>query len=157
MQRPQGQRPRSAKSSATIHGCAQAGDITGLQKQLRDNPSLVNERNPVVRSPLPLSVGSCPLKQRVSCLLDWSTALEFWAWKKNANLSCLRTDGSCLCIFCNWVVSIVRFYCKVSALLGFSRRCVVGMLDFRVWERNYHSEDLWALRSEKRRGWIWIQ
>lgn len=47
----QDQRLRSAKPT-TVHGCAQSGDLVGIQKLLRDNPSLLNDRNPVVRSPL---------------------------------------------------------------------------------------------------------
>ena len=54
MTRSQDQRPRSSKPP-TIHGCAQSGDLVGLQRLLRDNPSLLNERNPVVRSPFSLS------------------------------------------------------------------------------------------------------
>ena len=50
MQRPQDQRSRSAKPT-TIHGYAQSGDLLAIQRLLRDNPSLLNERNPVVRSP----------------------------------------------------------------------------------------------------------
>ena len=49
--RSQDQRSRPAKA-ATIHGCALSGDLVGLQRLLRDNPSLLNERNPVVRSPI---------------------------------------------------------------------------------------------------------
>lgn len=49
MQRSLNQRSRSAKPT-TIHGYAQSGDLLGFQKLLRENPSLLNERNPVVRS-----------------------------------------------------------------------------------------------------------
>lgn len=49
MQRTQDQRSRSAKPT-TIHGYAQFGDLLGFQRLLRENPSLLNERNPVVRS-----------------------------------------------------------------------------------------------------------
>ncbi|RWV94864.1 hypothetical protein GW17_00042561 [Ensete ventricosum] len=42
------QRSRSAKA-VTIHGCAQSGDLIGLQKRLQENPSLLNARNAVVR------------------------------------------------------------------------------------------------------------
>ncbi|KAF7112749.1 hypothetical protein RHSIM_RhsimUnG0196500 [Rhododendron simsii] len=42
----QDQRSRSAKPT-TVHGCAQSGDLVGIQKLLRDNPSLLNDRNPV--------------------------------------------------------------------------------------------------------------
>ena len=48
MHRPQDQRSRSAKPT-TIHGYAQSGDLLGFQKLLRENPSLLNEGNPVVR------------------------------------------------------------------------------------------------------------
>ncbi|KAE9464513.1 hypothetical protein C3L33_03639, partial [Rhododendron williamsianum] len=42
----QDQRSRSAKPT-TVHGCAQSGDLVGIQKLLQDNPSLLNDRNPV--------------------------------------------------------------------------------------------------------------
>lgn len=45
----QDQRSRSAKPN-TLHGCAQAGDLNGFLKLLKENPSLVNDRNPVVSS-----------------------------------------------------------------------------------------------------------
>lgn len=72
MQRPQEQqRSRSRKSSGTIHGCAQSGDITGLQKLLRDDPSLVNERNPVMaQTPLHVSAGY-NRSDIVKFLLNW--------------------------------------------------------------------------------------
>ena len=41
------QRFRSSKP-ITIHGFAQSGDLNGLQRLLKENPSLLNERNPVV-------------------------------------------------------------------------------------------------------------
>lgn len=50
MHRPNDHRSRSAKP-LTIHGYAQSGDLLGFQKLLRDNPSLLNDTNPVVRSP----------------------------------------------------------------------------------------------------------
>jgi hypothetical protein len=50
MNRSQDQRSRPAKP-ATIHTCALSGDLIGLQKLLRDNPSLLNDKNPVVRLP----------------------------------------------------------------------------------------------------------
>ncbi|KAL8209357.1 hypothetical protein R6Q57_006089 [Mikania cordata] len=40
------QNSRSSKP-ATIHASAQSGDLSGLQKRLRENPSLINDRNPV--------------------------------------------------------------------------------------------------------------
>ena len=49
MQRSHDQRQRSAKP-ATIHAYAQSGDFVGFQRLLKQNPSLLNERNPVVRS-----------------------------------------------------------------------------------------------------------
>ena len=50
MHRPNDHRSRSAKP-LTIHGYAQSGDLLGFQKLLRDNPSLLNDTNPVVRFP----------------------------------------------------------------------------------------------------------
>ncbi|CAI0389987.1 unnamed protein product [Linum tenue] len=59
MQKPfQDQRSRSSKP-ATIHACAQSGDLPAVQKLLRDNPSLLNERNPVMsQTPLHVSAGN---------------------------------------------------------------------------------------------------
>jgi hypothetical protein len=45
----QGQGSRISKP-ATIHSCAQSGDLLGFQRLLSGNPYLLNERNPVVRS-----------------------------------------------------------------------------------------------------------
>lgn len=49
MQRTKDQRSRSSRP-ITIHGLAQSGDVVAFKKLLNDNPSLLNERNPVVRS-----------------------------------------------------------------------------------------------------------
>ena len=49
MHRNPDQRPRSTKLT-TIHGYAHSGDLAGFQKLLRENPSLLNERNAIVRS-----------------------------------------------------------------------------------------------------------
>ncbi|KAG2713131.1 hypothetical protein I3760_04G160800 [Carya illinoinensis] len=70
MQRPQDQRSRSAKPT-TIHGCAQYGDLIGVQRLLRDRPSLLNERNPVMaQTPLHVSAGYNRV-EIVKFLLDW--------------------------------------------------------------------------------------
>lgn len=51
------QRSRSTKPT-TIHGYAQSGDLIGFQKMLKDNPSLLNDRNPVMaQTPLHVSAG----------------------------------------------------------------------------------------------------
>lgn len=56
----QDHRSRAAKP-ATIHACAQSGDLPGVQRKLAENPSLLNERNPVVRNiPVPPSPPSVP-------------------------------------------------------------------------------------------------
>ncbi|QCD92099.1 uncharacterized protein LOC114182134 [Vigna unguiculata] len=68
--RSQDQRSRSAKP-ATIHGCALSGDLAGLQRLLRDNPSLLNEKNPVMaQTPLHVSAGQ-NRADIVKFLLDW--------------------------------------------------------------------------------------
>ncbi|KAG5009335.1 hypothetical protein AAZX31_07G081900 [Glycine max] len=68
--RSQDQRSRPAKP-ATIHGCALSGDLVGLQRLLRDNPSLLNERNPVMaQTPLHVSAGH-NRTEIVKFLLDW--------------------------------------------------------------------------------------
>src|SRR4051812_20834031 len=46
-------RPRPAKAE-TIHGLVRAGDLAGVQRMLRENPDLLNDKNPVVRA-LPAS------------------------------------------------------------------------------------------------------
>ncbi|XP_057500633.1 protein CfxQ homolog isoform X1 [Actinidia eriantha] len=70
MQRTQGQRSRAAKPT-TIHGCAQSGDVLGFQKLLRENPSLLNDRNPVMaHTPLHVSAGHNNVGI-VKSLLDW--------------------------------------------------------------------------------------
>ncbi|KAI5680523.1 hypothetical protein M9H77_01750 [Catharanthus roseus] len=57
MQRHKDQRSRSSRPT-TIHGFAQSGDLIALQKLIRDNPSLLNDRNPVmVQTPLHVSSG----------------------------------------------------------------------------------------------------
>ncbi|KAK7272691.1 hypothetical protein RJT34_29462 [Clitoria ternatea] len=63
-------RSRPAKPP-TIHACALSGDLPGLQKLLRDNPSLLNETNPVMaQTPLHVSSGH-NRAEIVKFLLDW--------------------------------------------------------------------------------------
>nr|XP_027193250.1 uncharacterized protein LOC101491107 isoform X3 [Cicer arietinum] len=70
MNRSQDQRSRPAKP-ATIHGCALSGDLIGLQKLLRDNPSLLNDTNPVMaNTPLHVSAGNNRV-EIVKFLLEW--------------------------------------------------------------------------------------
>ncbi|PIN19249.1 26S proteasome regulatory complex, subunit PSMD10 [Handroanthus impetiginosus] len=70
MQKIKDQRPRSSKPT-TIHGFAQSGDINAFQKLLRDNPSLLNERNPVMaQTPLHVSAGYNST-EIVKFLLNW--------------------------------------------------------------------------------------
>ncbi|KAL5208311.1 hypothetical protein ABZP36_032746 [Zizania latifolia] len=50
-------RPRLAKAE-TIHGLARAGDLAGVQRMLRENPTLINDRNPVMsQTPLHVAAG----------------------------------------------------------------------------------------------------
>uniref|UniRef100_A0A0D9YQ68 AAA+ ATPase domain-containing protein n=1 Tax=Oryza glumipatula TaxID=40148 RepID=A0A0D9YQ68_9ORYZ len=50
-------RPRPAKAE-TIHGLARAGDLAGVQRKLRENPALINDRNPVMsQTPLHVAAG----------------------------------------------------------------------------------------------------
>ncbi|KAK4759778.1 hypothetical protein SAY87_022909 [Trapa incisa] len=59
MQKLQDQRSRSARQPTTVHGCAQSGNLPALQKLVRDHPSLLNERNPVMaQTPLHVSAGN---------------------------------------------------------------------------------------------------
>lgn len=53
------QRSRSLKPT-TIHGFAQSGDINAFQRMLLNNPSLLNDRNPVVRSLYLLQICNFP-------------------------------------------------------------------------------------------------
>ncbi|KAM7509514.1 hypothetical protein LguiA_019967 [Lonicera macranthoides] len=70
MKRNQDQRSRSSKPT-TIHGCAQSGDLAAFQTLLRDNPSLLNDRNPVMaHTPLHVSAGHNSV-EIVKFLLDW--------------------------------------------------------------------------------------
>lgn len=58
MQPARGQRSKSCKPT-TIHGFAQSGDLIGFQRLLKTNPSLLNERNPVMaQTPLHVSAGN---------------------------------------------------------------------------------------------------
>ncbi|XP_006647141.1 protein CbxX, chromosomal [Oryza brachyantha] len=50
-------RPRPAKAE-TIHGLARAGDLDGVRRKLRENPALINDRNPVMsQTPLHVAAG----------------------------------------------------------------------------------------------------
>ncbi|URE44814.1 N-(5'-phosphoribosyl)anthranilate isomerase [Musa troglodytarum] len=64
------QRSRSARV-ATIHGCAQSGDLLGLQRRLQENPSLLNARNAVMaQTPLHVAAGYNNTSI-VKFLLEW--------------------------------------------------------------------------------------
>ncbi|MFQ6651002.1 hypothetical protein Gotur_022737 [Gossypium turneri] len=68
--RHQDQLSRPSKPT-TIHGFAQYGDLDALRKLLNDNPSLLNERNPVMaQTPLHVSAGYDRV-DIVKFLLDW--------------------------------------------------------------------------------------
>jgi hypothetical protein len=49
MQRDRQDHGSRSSKPATIHSYAQSGDLLGFQRLLRGDPSLLNERNPVVR------------------------------------------------------------------------------------------------------------
>ncbi|OAY53757.1 protein CbxX, chromosomal isoform X1 [Manihot esculenta] len=66
----QDQRSRSSKP-LTIHAFAHSGDLLSFQKLLRANPSLLNERNPVMaQTPLHVSAGN-NRAEIIKFLLDW--------------------------------------------------------------------------------------
>lgn len=70
MQKMKDQRPRSLKPT-TIHGFAQSGDINAFQRLLLNNPSLLNDRNPIMaQTPLHVSAGYNNI-EIVKLLLDW--------------------------------------------------------------------------------------
>ncbi|XP_059286505.1 uncharacterized protein LOC132039957 [Lycium ferocissimum] len=72
MQRSRDQRSRSSRPVTTIHGFAQSGDLLSFQKLLSDNPSLLNERNPVmVQTPLHVAAGYNHV-EILKFLLGWS-------------------------------------------------------------------------------------
>ncbi|KAI0524338.1 hypothetical protein KFK09_003705 [Dendrobium nobile] len=65
-----GRRPRTLKHS-TIHSCAQFGDLSGLQKRLEENPSLLNAKNDImVQTPLHVAAGYNKV-DIVKYLLEW--------------------------------------------------------------------------------------
>ncbi|XP_047328082.1 protein CfxQ homolog [Impatiens glandulifera] len=70
MQRIHDNRTRSIRPT-TIHGFAQSGDFHAFQKLLRENPSLLNERNPIMgQTPLHVSAGYNNV-EIVKLLLNW--------------------------------------------------------------------------------------
>lgn len=91
MNRSQDQKQKPAKPT-TIHGCALSGDLVGLQRLLRDNPSLLNERNPVVRS-------------------SFSFTFNKWASSKN--------DLFYGCVWSSLTLDIGSLWCFVSKFLCF--------------------------------------
>ncbi|GER25126.1 ankyrin repeat domain-containing protein [Striga asiatica] len=59
------------KSHVSIHACTEAGDLSGVQRLLSQNPSLLNERGIVtVQTPLHVASGHNKL-EIVKYLLDW--------------------------------------------------------------------------------------
>lgn len=65
-----GKRLRMSKP-VTIHGCSQLGDLFGLQKQLEENPSLLNAKNDIMaQTPLHVAAGYNKV-DIVRCLLQW--------------------------------------------------------------------------------------
>ncbi|KAK6784318.1 hypothetical protein RDI58_017773 [Solanum bulbocastanum] len=71
MQRSRDQRSKSSRPT-TIHGLAQSGDLLAFQKMLSANPSLLNERNPVmVQTPLHVAAGYNNV-EILNFLLGWS-------------------------------------------------------------------------------------
>ncbi|CAL5058966.1 unnamed protein product [Urochloa decumbens] len=63
-------RPRLAKAE-TIHGFARAGDLAGIQRMLRENPALLNDKNPVMcQTPLHVAAGYNNT-EIVKFLLNW--------------------------------------------------------------------------------------
>lgn len=75
-------RPRTLKPT-TIHGFAQSGDINAFQRLLLNNPSLLNERNPVMaQTPLHVSAGYNNI-EIVKLLLDWRGAEKVELEAKN--------------------------------------------------------------------------
>ncbi|XP_062223573.1 uncharacterized protein LOC133922307 [Phragmites australis] len=63
-------RPRPAKAE-TIHGLARTGDLAGVQRKLRENPILLNDKNPVMcQTPLHVAAGYNNT-EIVKFLLNW--------------------------------------------------------------------------------------
>uniref|UniRef100_A0ACD5Z696 Uncharacterized protein n=1 Tax=Avena sativa TaxID=4498 RepID=A0ACD5Z696_AVESA len=66
-------RPRPAKAE-TIHGLVRADDLAGVQRMLRENPDLLNDKNPVMcQTPLHVAAGYNNT-DIVKFLLDWQGA-----------------------------------------------------------------------------------
>lgn len=58
MQRVKDQQHSRSTKPATIHTSAQSGDLPAVQRRLRDQPSLINDRNPVMaNTPLHVAAG----------------------------------------------------------------------------------------------------
>ncbi|XP_024960469.1 protein CfxQ homolog isoform X1 [Cynara cardunculus var. scolymus] len=58
MQRVKDQQHSRSTKPATIHASAQSGDLPAVQRRLRDQPSLINDRNPVMaNTPLHVAAG----------------------------------------------------------------------------------------------------
>ncbi|XP_074273826.1 ribulose bisphosphate carboxylase/oxygenase activase, chloroplastic isoform X2 [Silene latifolia] len=66
------QHSRSSRpNNHTIHGFAQSGDLASFSRLLKDNPSLLNERNPVMaQTPLHVAAGYNKV-EIVKLLLNW--------------------------------------------------------------------------------------
>lgn len=97
MQRYPDQRSRSAKP-VTIHGYAQSGDLLGFQKLLRENPSLLNERNAIVRS---LSLVCVNTRNGI-----FKNSTSYWKLTF-CKFGCILFDGF-------YVILIIRNVCQVG-------------------------------------------
>lgn len=74
MQRDRQDHGSRSSKPATIHSYAQSGDLLGFQRLLRGDPSLLNERNPVMaQTPLHVSAGY-NRADIIKFLLDWQGA-----------------------------------------------------------------------------------
>ncbi|KAG6739640.1 hypothetical protein POTOM_057243 [Populus tomentosa] len=77
MQRDRQDHGSRSSKPATIHSHAQSGDLLGFQRLLRGDPSLLNERNPVMaQTPLHVSAGY-NRADIIKFLLDWQGAEKY--------------------------------------------------------------------------------
>ena len=96
-----------APRPTTVHGYVQQGDLVGLQKKLLENPSLLNERNEIVRSPF------------CSSLLCWLPSI--WGMSDDAKL-----DFSRFILILVIVSQRVRFFLRFDILSNPPRNAFIA-------------------------------
>ncbi|URE44823.1 N-(5'-phosphoribosyl)anthranilate isomerase [Musa troglodytarum] len=120
------QRSRSARV-ATIHGCAQSGDLLGLQRRLQENPSLLNARNAVVLKPLSMiSMAQTPL--HVAAGYNNTSIVKFlleWKGPEKVELEAKNMNGMTPLHLAVWHALRAEDCITVSTLLDYNADCSV--------------------------------